>query len=627
MNDKRFYKRWWFWTITGIGVIIIASIAYGMAAEEDVEMTTQIVERGTFTQTVEVSGELESIEEVELSFDISGTIEQFLVVEGDEVEEGDLLAYLDTTELIADVQNAYQAVKVAQANLDQRKAGSSVEDLAVSQAAVDTAEVSVTAAEVSLINVQSDLVYAQALAEATISSAEASVDTAEDAYNNAVTYYAEQVDQAYDDLLSSYWSALIEVRNAISDADEVLGIRDGTANDDYETVLSNKSIQALTDAKTSFYGAEESLEAVEDNVFELTYDSESTSIEALSDLVEEALDDAADLLLHTRKVVSATVPTINFTTTELSALKDGIDASRNALQTDQATVLAARQAVDSALLSQETEVTAAANGLVEAEENLTKVEATQNSTIATAEASVLTAESTLALRQADLVSTQASYAQTSASPRQVDLSALEAEVERSYAAYNASNARLEKAEIYSPINGKVTNIAFEVGEQIVGATPLMIVQTTEDQFRIIAKVTESDIAKISLNNIASVTFDAFGDDVAIPAFVHEIDLAETLIEGVVYYEVIIYLDGEIILPLKPGMSTDIEIHTIEEQDMIIIPQRAVLTHGSDKYVRILDAEGEIEERTVTVGVRGDLGLILIESGLEEGEEIVIKISD
>ncbi|HBK34748.1 MAG: Efflux transporter, RND family, MFP subunit [Candidatus Uhrbacteria bacterium GW2011_GWE2_40_58] len=624
---KKLLKRWWFWTIIVIVFAIVSGIIYASGKNAHVEMSTQNVERGTFTQTVEVTGELESIDEVELSFDISGTIGYLFVSEGEEVEEGQLLANLQTTELSADVQNTYQAMQIAQANLDQKNAGSTNEALAVSLASVSSAEVGISAAEVSLLNAQTNLSYTELLAFATNASAEASLISAEDAYEKAVSYYADQVDQAYEDLLSSLWSAMIEVRNAISDADEILGIRDGTANDEYELILSNKEQSALNDATSAFYRSEEKRDAIEEEVFALSYDSDQETLLEYASLVEEALDDVTDLLLYTRKVVSATPPSGSFTPTDLSTLKDIVDASRNALQTDLTGVLTARQTVETTELAKETEVISAQNAVEEAQETMAKVEATQASAVASAESSVKTAEVTLALRQMDLVMAQASYAQTSATPRQVDLSALEAEVERTYAVYLAANARLTKAEIRSPIKGRVTDIRFDVGEQMTATKPLLTVQTTEDQFRIVANVTESDIAKISLGDAAIVTFDAFGDDKKVYAYVQEIDLAETLIEGVVYYKVTIYLDDTQSLSLKPGMSADVEIQTVLEENVLIIPQRAVLTHNGNKYVRVLKKNGEIEERTVTVGTRGDLGLILVESGLEEGEEIIIKMTE
>jgi len=223
---------------------------------------------------------------------------------------------------------------------------------------------------------------------------------------------------------------------------------------------------------------------------------------------------------------------------------------------------------------------------------------------------------------------EASLAQTQALPRSIDLAALESEVDRAQAAYQAAEARLAKVEIHSPIDGKVSDIVYESGEQVMTASPVVIVQTVGDQYRVMASVTESDISKIELGDQAVVTFDALGSGVTATATVTEIDPAETLIEGVVYYKVTLYLNEDAsALTLKPGMSVDMDIRTMEESDVIAIPQRAVLTKTTgEKYVRVVTGPQTYEERTVTTGALGDMGMIRILSGLSDGEEIVLKLN-
>jgi HlyD family secretion protein len=625
MKIKRLFRKWWFYTII-IAILLVGGSALSFTKEPSVELTTTIVEKGTFTQTVEVTGELESIDEVELSFDLSGTIQEVLVQIGDEVAEGDLLAYLNTDELLADVQNAYQAVQVANANLEQQKAGSTSETVAISQAQLQGAEATLAAAGVSLTNAQTDLQRTEELAATTNASAEASYGTAIDAYNNGVSSYSEATSQSYEDLVSALWAAMIEVRNAVSDADEVIGARDGTANDDYETVLSVQDAEALSNARTAFYAAETDRDTAEDAAFALTYTSNDSSVDAAAEQVEDALESASTLLLYVRQVLEATIPHSAFTASDLSTLKDSIDITRNALQADQAATLAAMQAVDSAALSESSDVTALYNAMVEAQENVEKVVATQASAVATAESVVTSAEATVAMRQADVLQYEATLAETIATPRTVDLAAYEAEVSRAQAAYSATLARLEKAEITSPIAGNVTEIVLEVGEQIIAATPLITVQTTDNQFKITANVTESDIAKIELDDPSEITFDAFGDESIFTGFVHSINPAETIIEGVVYYEVTVYLsDDDRLVALKPGLTADVIITTIEQAEVLMLPQRTVLTGEEGKYVRVKTRGSEFEERLVTTGERGDLGMILIEAGVEEGEEVVVKI--
>ena len=61
--------------------------------------------------------------------------------------------------------------------------------------------------------------------------------------------------------------------------------------------------------------------------------------------------------------------------------------------------------------------------------------------------------------------------------------------------------------------------------------------------------------------------------------------------------------------------------------MLFIPQRAVVFDGNKNLVRVLKNGTEVEEREVTVGIRGDEGVIQITSGLSEGEEVITFIKE
>ncbi len=56
-------------------------------------------------------------------------------------------------------------------------------------------------------------------------------------------------------------------------------------------------------------------------------------------------------------------------------------------------------------------------------------------------------------------------------------------------------------------------------------------QTTQEQFEIVADVSESDIAKLAIGQQAQITFDAFGSSQKIVGEVRKIDPAEKMIES------------------------------------------------------------------------------------------------
>ena len=72
------------------------------------------------------------------------------------------------------------------------------------------------------------------------------------------------------------------------------------------------------------------------------------------------------------------------------------------------------------------------------------------------------------------------------------------------------------------------------------------------------------------------------------------------------------------------MTADVVFDTEKKENILYIPQRAVRTNDEGgRYVRLLE-NGQVREVEVTLGLRGDDGLVEVISGLEEGQEIVIR---
>ncbi|HAU65942.1 MAG: Efflux transporter, RND family, MFP subunit [Candidatus Uhrbacteria bacterium GW2011_GWF2_39_13] len=621
MTIPHIMKRWWFWLIL---IVVVAGAMYLFYPKTSVvSYTTEIVHRQDLAQTVDASGEVQSLDKVDLSFDLSGTVDQILVEVGDEVQIGDLLGFLDTRELNANVQSAYQAVLVAQSNLNAQKAGATEEKISVSQRALDITKASLNSAQVDYNNKLALIDLVASVYSANTGVQSSALSSASDNLNQIIQDNAQSIADAYDDLLSVSWAGIIEGRTAVTKADEILGIRNTTLNDDYENLLSSSNSSAVELARTAFYASEEALKLAESTIVLVEYGS-SGSIVSVAENVEDLMNSASDLLLYVRSAISGMPATGNLSVTEAINLGSSVDAVRVALQTDQTALQNAFQTVQSALRVSSSNLEDAKNALAQAQASYDASAANEEYYVTSAEQAVSTSDSILALRQAEVAQSEASLAQVQATPRTVDLASYEAEVARAQATYESALARLEKTEIHSPIVGNVTEVFIEEGEQVVVANPVITIQTTQEQFEILADVSESDISKIALDDSVIVTFDAFGSSVELTGHVVKIDPAEKLIEGVVYYEVTVYLDAfDQSLALRPGLSADLIFTTEQKEQVISIPQRAVFEKEAETYIRVLVNE-IAQERKVEVGLRGDLGRVEILSGLSEGEEVIVR---
>lgn len=99
-------------------------------------------------KATQVTGVVEGTE-VDLSFKMGGSIEQIAFKEGDEVKAGQLVATLNSEELLAKKEQAEAAYRLAQVKLDQAKKGVSLTDSS-SDAQVDQAQAVVSSAQAQL---------------------------------------------------------------------------------------------------------------------------------------------------------------------------------------------------------------------------------------------------------------------------------------------------------------------------------------------------------------------------------------------------------------------------------------------------------------------------------------------
>jgi len=122
-----------------------------------------------------------------------------------------------------------------------------------------------------------------------------------------------------------------------------------------------------------------------------------------------------------------------------------------------------------------------------------------------------------------------------------------------------------------------------------------------------------------MGNSVQITLDALPEEI-FEGQILEMDSGKTVIEGVVYYKIKILFEGNE-NKIKSGMSGDATIQTEKKENVLNIPQRAIISKNGKKFVRILDGK-DIVEKEITTGLRGNKGEIEVLNGLSEGEEII-----
>ena len=161
---------------------------------------------------------------------------------------------------------------------------------------------------------------------------------------------------------------------------------------------------------------------------------------------------------------------------------------------------------------------------------------------------------------------------------QARLSYVQAQQQVTTAQQNVKRAEtnLGYATITSPINGVVLSKAVEEGQTVAASfsTPTLftIAQDLTDM-RVIADIDEADIGEVKEGHRVTFTVDAFPRDI-FQGFVTQVRQQPTTESNVVTYEVVISAPNAD-LKLKPGLTANVTIYTLEKNDVLTVTSKAL----------------------------------------------------
>jgi RND family efflux transporter MFP subunit len=261
-------------------------------------------------------------------------------------------------------------------------------------------------------------------------------------------------------------------------------------------------------------------------------------------------------------------------------------------------------------------------------------------------------------------------------PKEIEI--LELRVELAEASYEDAESALEEAraaspEITAPFEGFITSVNIEGGDEVLKGT-VAVTLADPDKFEADILVSELDIVDIALGGTAWVEVEALG--VTLPAEVVHISPTSTIQSGVVNYTVKVELqsietmmaeqptdqpetdgtqgppegfsppddfempegftppedftppEGQLTattaedVQLREGMTVTVSIIIEERNDVLLVPNGAIITQGGQAYVQVLLSDGTVEDRAITVGI-SDWQYTEVTEGLSEGELVVI----
>lgn len=579
ITQKKFYIP----ALAVLALIGYSSVRSYQKAHAPVEYETVKVTRGDLDQTIEATGKLESANDVALRFEIAGTIATIAVHEGQAVTTGTLLASLKATELNA-------AVAQASANLQQKLAGATTQDRAYYEAALTSAKASYDQSQVDAVT--------------TVKTAESALETARNNLKLASGGDQSQiVSQAYEDAAALTMSSLAKLDDALTQADNILGVDNKLANESFVSYLSGLDPGKKILAENAYSRTKLSLTLARSLGSNIGTGSPHTQIDTALSATEKALSDSTQLLAAVSAMLDATVPNANFTQTTLDGKKTTIATTRATITTQYTASINQRQTIADAKNSFTTYSIAAQK----AERDLVDARAEAAANVKIKEAAYLQA---LANLQGKIEP-----------PREVDVAGYRAALAQAL-------ANRDKTILRAPSNGTVAKINKKRGELVTPSD--VMVQMISPHYQIKVDVPETDIVKLTNDTGNQVTFtlDAYGSDIKFTGQVVAIDRKSTEIQDVVYYQITISVfSGYEEKNLKTGMTANVKIQTNHRGGVLYLPQRVVRSRDDGtKFVRVLE-NGQEKEAPIKLGLRADEGRVEIIEGVSENQEVIVAVKN
>lgn len=283
---------------------------------------------------------------------------------------------------------------------------------------------------------------------------------------------------------------------------------------------------------------------------------------------------------------------------------------------------------------------------------------TQQNTVRNAEAALATARANLRARQASLSQVEQAYRRqqqlraADAGP-QADLESAEATYRATLAEIDALQAQMRQAEIaadtakvnlgytriVAPMDGQVVALVTQEGQTVNAnqAAPTIIKLARVDSMTVKAQISEADVTRVKPGQ--KVSFTILGEpDQRYQATLRAVEPApdsiltettaattasSTATATAIYYNGLFDVpnpDGK----LRISMTAQVYIVRAEARGVVTIPSSALGARNADgtTAVRVLDAAGSAQPRSVKVGLNNNVTAEILE-GLAAGEQVVL----
>ena len=237
---------------------------------------------------------------------------------------------------------------------------------------------------------------------------------------------------------------------------------------------------------------------------------------------------------------------------------------------------------------------------------------------------VKAAKAQLAASKAGLDEALASRDAVTVSERQAETAA--AQVARAAAGASVARSQLDYTVVRSPFKGVVARKHMEVGEVGGPQSPIYTITPIQKAW-VTAEVDQEDLASLDVGQQVSVTTDAYPGRSAKGRVAGISPIAEPKAVGRVRAKIVrarIEVESST-FPLRPGMEVDISGRKRIGENVILVPNDALLQIGDRQLVHVVRG-GRVHRRFVTTGL-SNYEQTAVLSGVRPGDVVVVSMPD
>ncbi|PZQ95615.1 MAG: efflux transporter periplasmic adaptor subunit [Cereibacter sphaeroides] len=251
--------------------------------------------------------------------------------------------------------------------------------------------------------------------------------------------------------------------------------------------------------------------------------------------------------------------------------------------------------------------------------------------VASAQAQVAQASADLA-RQTKLTQSQIASVETLDQSQATSKSA-DASLQEAQAQLEQSQIDLSYTTITAPFDGVVTARTADLGALVGASGPSVLATIMQtDKLYVTFTVTESQVLQVkaalaqrgqTLKDIGQITVDVgvATDD----GYPHQgvIDyIAPEIDTGTGTLTVRAVLDNTK-HELLPGLFVRVRIPVQKDVDSLLVPEAALGNDQRGRYVLVVDKDNKVQERPIVVGSAVDGGLVIVKSGIEATDQVIV----